>query len=443
MSKIKISRIVVPMLIVCAGCGTPPPAVTQGGEDVTVTEVTIPDPDVHQELCWRNDLFEYKVSDGERSFKSLSKNATLRDLANFAMNDCYNGYLADKIKNNKPLSAEDGILLAFVLNAQLTTIDTFSVALLGDMTSPGFLHGFIVQCKDRSDAFNKDEANPEILRQQNDAFTELKMHFLEESGGIRGPMRTWGAGFKSIDPTAIAGVFQELRKESKTADNSNGNTFANHPWMWGGIVLGGGLIGGSVMYSLSPDDANAVEQNCDKYDRDSVTGKDQWQAMRQTLSVYSDELDRLIEDMQKYVSSDGVKDGASRRIVEDALANTRNDYQGAEKYLAYAVYDLPFDLLTYKARAKMKKCQGFFNDDEERMKEVWADYAIAVSDKDMLRNVRTWYSASAYAELVRLLKKELWESDFKEFCEQTRLYKINDVKKGHEQNDVAPYYDKH
>ena len=164
--------------------------------------------------------------------------------------------------------------------------------------------------------------------------------------------------------------------------------------------------------------------------------------MRQTLSAYTVELDRLIDDMQKYVSSEGVKDSASRSMVENVLANTRNDYQGAEKYLDYAVYDLPFDLLTYKARARMKACQGFFNDDEEKMKEVWADYAIAVSDKDMLRKVRTWYSASSYSELIRLMKKEMWETDFKEFCEQTRLYKINKVHEGKAENEVSPFYDK-
>lgn len=440
MNSIKFSRLVIPAVLFVVGCETPQAPNANGGDVASYKEVTMPDPDPHAEQCWKNDLFEYKVSDGERSFKCLSKKATLRDLANFAMNDCYNGYLAEKIKRNEPLTTEDGILLAFVLNAQLTTVDTFSVALLGDMTSPGALHNFVVQCKDRSDAFSRDLSNPEILRQQNDTFTELKSNFLEESGGIRAPMRAWGAGFKSIDQATIAGVFQGIRKESKTADNSNGNTFVNHPWMWGWILLGGGVTGGSVMYMLSPDDANDIEEACDKYNRDSVTGKKQWQAMRQTLSTYTTELDRLITDLQRYVSSEGVKDGASRRIVENALANTRNDYQGAEMYFDYAVYDLPFTLLTYKARARMKDCQGFFNDDEEGMKEVWTDYAIAVSDKDMLLNIRTWYSASSYSELIRLLKKELWEGEFKEFCERTRLYKINQVKEGKQGNDISPYY---
>ena len=75
------------------------------------------------------------------------------------------------------------------------------------------------------------------------------------------------------------------------------------------------------------------------------------------------------------------------------------------------------------------------------MKEVWTDYALAVSDKDMLRNLRTWYSASSYLELIRLLKKELWEGDFKEFCKQTRLYKINRVNKGKVENNISPFYD--
>ncbi len=436
----KITRFIIPAMIVLVGCQTQSPIQATDGEDISVKEVTIPDPDTHYELSWNNGLFEYKVSDGERSFKCLSKKATLRDLANFSINDCYNGYLADKIKNKKALTAEDGILLSFILNAQLTVIDTFSVALLGDMTSPGALHGFIVQCKDRSTAFSQNESNPEILRQQNDAFTELKINFLEETEGIRAPMRVWGNGFKVIDQAAIAGVFQGIRKEALSADNSDGNTVSKNPWIWTGIVLSGGLIGAGVMYSVSPDEPNVLEEACNKYNRDSVIGKEQWQAMCQTLSTYSSELDRLMRDMRNYVESDGVSDSASRRIVEDALANTRNDYQGAQKYLDYAIYDLPFGLLTYKARARMKACQGFFDDDEEKMKDVWADYAIAVSDKDMLRNVRTWYSASVYTRLIELMKKEMWKTDFKAFCEATRLFKINRVNKGKEENDISPYY---
>ena len=441
---VNMSKVAIVAMFIVTGCETLPPVETTSGDEVTTTEVPIqvPEPDVHQEQCWSNGLFEYKIRDGERSFKTLSKKATLRDLANFSMNDCYNGYLAEKIKNNKPLTTEDGILLSFILNAQLTTVDTFSVALLGDMTSMGFLHNFIVQCKDRSEVFSRDVSNPEILRQQNDAFTELKVNFIEDASGIRAPMRTWGEGFKAIDQKVIAGVFQGIRKESKTADDSNGSTFGNHPWIWGATFLTGGLAGGGLMYMVSPDDANEIESACDKYSRDSVTGKEQWQVMLQSLSVYTEELDRMIEEMKKYVSSSGVKDSVSRRIVEDALANTRNDYLGVEKYLDYAVYDLPFGLLTYKARARMKACQGFFNDDEEKMKEVWTDYAIAVSDKDMLRNIRTWYCASNYGDLVYMLKKELWESDFKDFCEKTRLYKINRVNDGKNKNDVSPYYDK-
>ncbi len=49
------------------------------------------------------------------------------------------------------------------------------------------------------------------------------------------------------------------------------------------------------------------------------------------------------------------------------------------------------------------------------MKEVWIDYANSVLDKEMLRNVRIWYSASGYSEIIRLRKKELWGTDLKEF----------------------------
>lgn len=425
MKREKLIWFVIPAMLVVVGCETPSSNVSTEGDNIVVSETRVPEPDVHQELCWSNDMFEYKVSDGERSFKCLSSQATLRDLANFAMNDCYNGYLANKIKNKQPITEEDGILLSFILNAQLTTIDTFSVALLGDMTSPGVLHGFIVECQDRSDAFSRDMTNPEILRQQSDAFTELKVKFIDDDTGVRAPMRTWGNGFQAIDQQAIAEVFQDLRKESKTADNS-------HPWIWSSHLI----------FCIGPVPKNDIEKACKEYACDSVEGKAQWQAMRETLSVYKKELDALVADMGAYISSTEVADGKSRRIVEDALARTRNDYQGVERYFDYAVYDLPFSLLTYKARAKMKGCQGFWDDDEEKMKEVWTDYANSISDKEMLLNIRTWYSASAYTELIRLFKNEMWEGDFKEFCEQTRLYKINSMGEGKDKNDIGPYYDK-
>ena len=98
---VKVSGVAISAMFIMVGCETTPPAATGGGDEVTTTEVSIPEPDIHQELCWSNGLFEYKVRDGERSFKTLSTKATLRDLANFSMNDCYNGYLAEKIKNDR------------------------------------------------------------------------------------------------------------------------------------------------------------------------------------------------------------------------------------------------------------------------------------------------------------------------------------------------------
>ena len=89
--------------------------------------------------------FSYTLGDEKtRKFIQLNPNANLNDLNDFAIAKCWNSYLKPKIESCEKIDREDAVLLDFCMQAELNMIDTLAVAALGDMTEPGYLHGFIV-----------------------------------------------------------------------------------------------------------------------------------------------------------------------------------------------------------------------------------------------------------------------------------------------------------
>ena len=148
-----------------------------------------------------------------------------------------------------------------------------------------------------------------------------------------------------------------------------------------------------------------------------------WQSVENATSSYLPELLRMRALLSRARTM--MEDPQSRKYLELIVAASENDKNEVSRYLDYALYDLPFALQTYKARAKLKGCQGVWNDNEEEMMRVMADYNSAVSGTAMLKKIRTRYAANGYAELIKYFKKELSDAEFEDFVRETRLYNVD------------------
>ena len=61
------------------------------------------------------------------------------------------------------------------------------------------------------------------------------------------------------------------------------------------------------------------------------------------------------------------------------------------------------------------------------MKEIASDYTYAICGTEMLKGLRSRYSASCYTEIIKFLKSDLgWftQRSFKDLVNETKLYKI-------------------
>lgn len=398
--------------------------------------------DMVQTVTVSDENFAYTMGDEHtRAFKRINDKATLNDLNDFAYAKCWNGYLRPKLQNGQKLTREDAVLLDFCVNVQLNMVDTLAVAAFGDMTDPGFLHSFVVKAAEKSRHSNDLEG---IYKAQNDVFSDLKMNFINSNEGIRVPMRQWASEFNIVPRDVMQRVFGDVVKATGASDHSDGSYRKDHPWLWAGkwalVLAGGGLVGGGAWYATTPPYPNEVEKGSMLLQTPVVTMKNEWVNARNEMTVYLQEMFKMREELQSMRSGSYQQDPQTRKFLQHILSESDNDHTAVAQYLDYAMYDVPFSVLTYKAIGELKNCKGRVNDDEEKMMHVMSEYCQAVSGTDMLKRLRTRYAANGYIEAVRRLKDELSDQEFKDFVHESKLYNVDQKvdRMGRPQNDVQP-----
>ncbi len=451
-------HVIIRTLIATAVCGCIGPGVTAGGEPSGVKPADGEDVASAGEKVGRkagkdavvfetlaDENFSYTMGDERsRSFKRLNPNATLNDLNDFAYAKCWNSYLRPKLQNGQKLTREDAVLLEFCINVQLNMVDTLAVAALGDMTDPGFLHNFVVQEAVKSRSEGKDVEG--FYRDQNNVFVDLKSNFLNSYEGIRVPMRQWASQFKSVPPRVMKRIFADIEVATGAADSSNTSNFGEHPWIWSGSYAGAAVVGGligigavGIWHVTSPDLPNQIERGAMELNAPVVELKNTWRNARNEMSVYLDEMRNMRRELKSMRSSSYLKDPKTRKYLQRVLSESDNDSTVASQYLDYAMYDLPFCVMTYKANGQLKECTGRFNDDEDEMMKVMSEYCQAVAGTEMLKHIRTRYAANGYLEAVTRLKDELSSGEWEKFLNESKLYKVEqkvDVA-GRQQNDLS------
>lgn len=406
--------------------------------------------------------FSYTMGDEHtRSFKMINPNATLNDLNDFAYAVCWNGYLRPKLQNEQKLSREDAVLLDFCINVQLNMVDTLAVASFGDMTDVGYLHDFIVKEADRSYAREKDLEG--IYREQNNVFVDLKVNFLKSNEGIRVPMSLWGNEFRAVPPEVMKRIFIDVENATGTIDTSE------RPWLWSdtlrtvvggamGAALGGaavgtvagpisaavgavaGGVGGATWRMTAPGMPNELEQGAMALKTPVVDMKNKWRSARDVMSVYLTEMRNMRRELMSVRTGGYLQDSQTRKYIQRVLAESENDNIAVSQYLDYAMYDVPFCVMTYKVNGQLAECKGRFNDNEESMMKVMSEYCQAVSGTEMLKHIRTRYAANGYIEAITFLKKELSSKEFETFVNESKLYKVEQKvdNVGRQQNDLSP-----
>ena len=368
--------------------------------------------------------FSYTVGK-KHSFVRLNPNATLNDLNDFVYAICWNGYLRPKFHTMQKLSREDAILLDFCVKAQLNMVDVLTVAVLGDMTGQGFQCEFPAHRSMKSPS--QDSGLEDIYSEWGKVFVDLKSKFLDSNEGIRMLIREWAGEYRKVPPDVMKRVWGDIERATGAADNAGRPTYGEIPWYyWEAAHLASPTVSSAarLWYVTTPDQSNEIENGALELKTPAVDMKNKWMNIRNAMSAYLDEMINMRGELKSTRVSKCIQDSQTRSYLQRILSESDNARTVVCQYLDYVMYDLPFCVMTYKVKGKLRACKGRWNDDEDMMKDVMAEYCQAIAGTEMLKHIRTRYAANGYVAAVEFLKDELSDSDFKSFVNESKLYRI-------------------
>ena len=260
------------------------------------------------------------------------------------------------------LSDEDAKLLEFFINAQCFVAEAIADTALTDIAG--------------------EQSGAVVIP----AFEELKKNFRESDAGIRSPMREWASVFDGMDKGVIMEIHELVQRGTE------------------GMRKDKRFFEGAA-----------------KLKERGVSVGEKWQGMRTVLKPYLEEM-RKARDILRY---DGKSDPSTRKAYENVRSGVVNRWAFVQRKFETVIYDLPFCILTYKAYKRVETCKGFWGDNEEKMKDAMRDYSVSISGTEVLKRIVSPYAASCYAELLKFFKSEMWEREFKDFVNETKLYRMS------------------
>jgi hypothetical protein len=382
--------------------------------------------------------FSCKIVDKDSGqFVQINPNATLNDLNNFAVTKCWNGYLKKKVENASVLSQEDVLLLDFCINVQLNMIDALGVALLGDLTEPRLQHNFLFDMHEKTLDKVGDGNVWEIYEKLAEIIVKLKASFIVDNKGVRVPMKEWGRAYQSIPNEVVALVFKDVQENSHEARTKNGSRLREWWYRNGSTGLPQDPIS-TLFNEVRTDPLNKIEKEVKNHTLSAAYEGQAWQIVQKAVSPYLNELLQMWTMLS--CARAKTEDSQTRNYIDQIILGSEKDKQAVIQHLYHALYDLPFAIQTYKARAKLKECKGFWNDNEKEMKRVVADYTTAVSGDAMLKHIRTRYAVNGYVELIKYFRSQLSAREFREFIREVKLYDVEvDIgKNSGDSNKISP-----
>lgn len=380
MNRIKITTAVVSVLVAVSNFSG------AWGQDTSESIENEMIGSVSEEAAIRieSDNFVCIVNQGgnEVLLESLNPKASTDDLYNHIYTKCWNDYLLRKLDKQRKISREDGVLIRYCLAVQEAMILNITAAVFSDM-------GIVTE----------DEINGwyDLPNVGTGVMYWLDFKFRRENAGLRSILRDWAKEYRDIPHTKLYEIWKDIK------ENPNAETERN----W------------DVSRKLMPKEEAAM-----KLKASSVVLMNKWVSVRNAVLGYICEGDSMRNSLKNCQTGSGIVDPLTRKILRDILAESETRYAEEILNLESVIYDLPLTVLSYRAIGKLKKHKGFWNDNETEMMNTMSEYARAIAGTEMLKNLRTRYAASSYSHAVELFKGELWGGEFKNFQQESKLYRV-------------------
>ncbi len=357
-----------------------------------------------------NSFYLEAIDDEMTSFEIINSKSDVRDLAAFGI--CiYRDYLSSKLKYGEQLKKSDIEILKFCLETQLIALYSYTELMNKYMTMPPEVS--YISATENKDVESEVEVgnNKNFNDKKRTSFMKLVNNFYKNDNVLRSKIEFWANNFKDIGYENIRNDIGKLKNTkigmSESLSISRwryfGIRFFKHSWLLANNTLN--------PYSNFTADDTRISNN--------------WTGLVESLSFYINDLKRIYNETGEYIKKTG--HAHSKRIIEDYRLETDGVIKDSILSFRILYYDLPFVIFCKKTYNQIQKQKGYWGDDEVAMEARVHMFHKYVSGVEMIKRVRSPYSAHVYAQLLALIKSELSTTQYDTLKIKCKLYEIEEL----------------
>ena len=350
---------------------------------------------------------------GKWTVKANVPNTTFADLANFAMQKCWNEYLARKLDRGgkTTLTDSDVKLVEFCIEVHARFLDTISFAMLDDLTkqSSVIMQNYvrILGRSDSSPYLSKSlEAEPP---QAEDAmsctYPELSRRFLKGQSPLRVSIKQWGEKFQREEPDE---------------------------WDW--IMIFGGVFG-----QKKDVDFGAFRKKCKnwlpRHNARTIETAEAWSVMETLANRYLKSLNRIYRQVEECAANLGLEDRKTLERAQLIIQGNGACVQECNRRFRGALYDMPLAFYSLRGYAGAYTNWHWHGDNDEEMYKAAKYMVIGIRGVSMIVNAGSFYSIDAYNSTVSFLKNKLGADEFDTLLSETKMYHVDMRTKDYEDNN--------
>ena len=363
--------------------------------------------------CIQAEKFTLSFDKDHWTLEAKVSNTTFADLANFAMQKCWNEHLAGKLGRGKQteLTDSDVKLAEFCIEVHARFLDTISFAMLDDLTkhSSAIMQVYTqtLSLGDSSPFLSRsmEPDSPQAEDGMSCTYPDLTSRFLNGQSPLRVCIKDWGEKFQREKP-----------KE----------------WDW--IMIFGGVFG-----QKKDVDFDAVRKDrknwAPKHNARTIETAEAWSVMETLANRYLKSLNSMYRKIEECAANLDLEDRETLERVQRIIQGKGACVQECNRRFRGVLYDMPLAFYCLRGYAGAYAHWHWHGDNEEAMYKAAKYMVIGIRGVSMIANAGSFYSIDAYNSTVAFLKNKLSPAEFDTLLSETKMYHVDMRTKDYEDSN--------
>jgi hypothetical protein len=387
----------------------PPKPVDDEKELQTITTI-----EKRNDFRCSDDYFEISGNDKEiTNFTIKNQNADIQDLAGFSV-ALYRQELSPKLKEGEKLSERDMQLLEFCSDTQLFSIKAYTMALLSDMLEDTKLLSAEENYDNRVSEGKAPAINQTFDATLRDVCIKMQGDFVKSNSVTREKIRDFGKIFQPIDDKVLVADFFRIQDSLNQKIDS---------FQWRQIWLYVPYVQFATLWWETDFHEEPALRPYKKMVEPEISCSMQWHALHNSMAYRIKDLRDIYTDTETFLTK--ATDSRSKVYIDNFRLSIDNEMRFAIMLNAFVYNDLPFVVYSKKGFIDIQRCKGYMWDNDNKMEDVMNQYLVRISGADMLKCIRSPYSADIYSQLLKMLKSEWSDKRYQNYLLKSKIYELD------------------